>query len=166
MYPVKLGYSTAVARINALTTNGHHAEALVTSAFTAEKTLRRTLRQLIVSAGFPSTIADKIIGGLRGLDAVKNAWELYDPKHRKLTDLLAKPDWKALKDAAEMRNKLVHGERVYSPTACQQSAVAVLAALANVKSALDAEYGYSGWTAAKARRTSRLHTDPKVRIAP
>ena len=166
MYPVKLGYSTAISRINALTANGHHAEALVTSAFTAEKTLRRTLRQLVVSAGFPSRIADKVIGGFRGLEAVKNAWELYDPKHRKLTDLLAQVDWKALKEAAEMRNKLVHGERVYSLSACQQSTTSVLAALSNVKSKLDSEYGYSGWTAAKARRTSKLHIDPKVRIAP
>lgn len=97
MYPIKLGYSTALARINALTTDGHYAEALVTSAFTAEKTLRRTLRQIVISAGFPSRIADKIIGGLRGLEAIKNAWEIYDPKHRRLADLLAPTDWKALK---------------------------------------------------------------------
>lgn len=166
MYPVKLGFAVAVARINALITNGHHAEALVTSAFTAEKTLRRTLRQLAVSAGFSSNIADRIIGALRGLEAVKNAWAIYDPKHRRLTDMLPQSDWKALKDAAEMRNKLVHGERVYSLTACQQTAVSVLAALSNVKALLDTEYGYSGWTAAKARRTSRLHIDPKVRISP
>lgn len=166
MYPVKLGYSTAIARINSLIKNGYHAEALVTSVFTAEKTLRRTLRQLVISSGFPSRIADKIIGGLRGLEAVKNAWELYDPKHRKLTDLLDQPDWKALKDAAEMRNKLVHGERVYSVVACDQSTTSVLGALVNVKSKFESEYGYSGWTVAKARRKSRLHTDPKVRIAP
>jgi hypothetical protein len=134
VYPVKLGYSTAIQRINALTINGHHAEALVTSAFTAEKTLRRTLRQLVVSAGFPSQIADKIISNLRGLEAVKSVWEFYDPKHRKLTDLLAQADWKALKDAAEMRNKLIHGERVYSLSACEQITISVLDALSRVKS--------------------------------
>jgi hypothetical protein len=61
MYPVKLGYNTAKKRIDELTQNGHHSESLVTSVFTAEKTIRRTLRQLIVSAGFKSTIANKII---------------------------------------------------------------------------------------------------------
>lgn len=166
MYPVRLGYATATARIGTLIQNGHDAEALVTSMFTAEKTLRRTLRQLVVSAGFMSTMADKIVGGLRGLDAVKNAWELYDPKHRKLTDLIAQADWKAFKDAAEMRNKLVHGERVYSLAECRQNANDVLTALANVKAALDTEYGYSGWTTARSRRASQLHKDPKVRIAP
>jgi hypothetical protein len=166
MYPVSLGYSTAVALIGALIQNGHDAEALVTSVFTAEKTLRRTLRQIVVSAGFPSSIADKIVGGLRVLDAVKNAWELYDPKHRKLTDLLSAADWKAFKDAAEMRNKLVHGERVYSRPACKQRANDVLAALASVKNVLDFEYNYSGWTKARARKTSYLHKDPKVRISP
>ncbi|WP_018607183.1 hypothetical protein [Uliginosibacterium gangwonense] len=166
MYPVSLGYSTAVARITALLQNGHDAEALVTSVFTAEKTLRRTLRQLVVSAGFPSSIADKIVGNLRGLDAVKNAWELYDPKHRKLADILQAPDWKVFKEAAEMRNKLVHGEKVYALAVCRKTANDVLAALTNVKSTLDTEYNYSGWTKALSRRTSRLHVDPKVRIAP
>ena len=34
--------------------NGHHPEALVSCAFTVEKTLRRTLREIVVSAGFAS----------------------------------------------------------------------------------------------------------------
>lgn len=165
MYPVSLGFSTAIEQINALTNNGHHAEALVTSVFTVEKTLRRTLRQLIVSAGFPSRIADKMICGFRGLDAVKNAWEFYDPKHRKLTVILAQSDWAKLKEAAEMRNRLVHGERVYSIEACKQKTFSVLTSLTQLKSILDHEYGYSGWTSAKSRRNSKLHTDPKVRIA-
>ena len=41
MYPVKLGYAEAVQRINALIAHGHDAEALITTAFTVEKTLRR-----------------------------------------------------------------------------------------------------------------------------
>lgn len=43
MYPVSIGYAGAIQRINDLMSNGHHAEALVTTAFTVEKTLRRTL---------------------------------------------------------------------------------------------------------------------------
>lgn len=165
MYPVRLGYTTAVARIHLLLQDGHDAEALVTSVFTAEKTLRRTLRQLVISAGFISRIADKVVGGLRGLEAVKNSWELYDPKHRKLTDLLAPEHWKVFKDAAEMRNKLVHGERVYSVATYRQTTTDVLAALEAVKAILDSEYGYSGWTTARSRRTSQLHRDPKVRMS-
>lgn len=164
MYPVRLGYSTAIARINELLSNGHDAEALVTAVFTAEKTLRRTLRQLVVSAGFISTIADKIIGNLRGFDSLKNSWEIYDPNHRKLTDLITPADWKVFKDASEMRNKLIHGERVYSLIACRKSANDVLVALNNVKSFFDTEYGYSGWAIARSRRSSELHKDPKVRL--
>ena len=93
MYPVKIGYAGAIGRIGALTANGHHAEALVTTTFTVEKTLRRTLRQLVVSAGFPSQIADKVVGSLRGLEAIKGAWEIYDPRHRKLTELVSTGDW-------------------------------------------------------------------------
>jgi hypothetical protein len=47
MYPVTIGYAGAVQRINDLISNGHNAEALVTTAFTVEKTIRRTLRQLL-----------------------------------------------------------------------------------------------------------------------
>jgi hypothetical protein len=37
MYPVRLGYDTAVTRIRRLMRNDHHAEALITSVFTVEK---------------------------------------------------------------------------------------------------------------------------------
>jgi hypothetical protein len=166
MYPVTLGYESATARIGSLLSSGHETEALVTVAFTTEKTLRRTLRQIIVSAGFISRIGDKLVGGLRGLDAIKNGWELYDPHHRKLTDLIAPTDWKQVKLAAEMRNKLVHGERVYSVSDCRDAAEKTLIALNNIKNTLDAEYGYSGWAKAKSRRVTKLHLNPIIRIAP
>ena len=165
MYPVRLGYTTALDRINALTANGHHAEALVTSVFTVEKTLRRTLRQLVVSAGFVSKMADRVVGSLHGLESVKDAWELYDPKHRKLTNLITPADWKRIKDASAMRNKLIHGERVYALAACLESTKGVLVALGTIKELFGAEYAYSGWESAKSRRVSKLHRDPKVRIA-
>ncbi|WEK43282.1 MAG: hypothetical protein P0Y64_18505 [Candidatus Sphingomonas colombiensis] len=134
----------------------------MTTVFTVEKTLRRTLRQLIVSAGFSSAMADKLIGSLRGLNALKEAWELYDPRHRKLTTLIQAADWKSFKDAVEMRNNLVHGVRVYNLSDCQRQATETLNALNNAKSFLNGEYGYSGWTTASRRITGRLHQDPKI----
>jgi len=160
MYPVTIGYAGAVQRITDLMNNGHHAEALVTTAFTVEKTLRRTLRQIVVSAGFRSTIAEKIVKDLRGLDAIKKAWELYDPAHRTLPAIVGDADWKTFQDTATMRNKLVHGERVYKLAECQQQATDALAALNRVKAALDREYSFSGWDKLKVRKTSRLHVDP------
>ena len=162
MYPVSIGYAGAVARINALLINGHDAEALVTAVFTAEKTLRRTLRQLIVSAGFSSNIADKIVRRLNGVFAVADAWELYDPRNRKLTTVIAPVDWQTFREAAEMRNQLVHGTRVYDLAECRNRAASVLSALSSVKTALDREYGYSGWTPHSVRRKAQLHNSPKV----
>lgn len=160
MYPVSIGYTGATQRITGLIENGHHAEALVTTAFTVEKTLRRTLRQIVVSAGFRSTIADKIVKDLRGLDAIKKAWELYDPNHRTLHTIVGNADWKTFQDTATMRNKLIHGERVYKLAECQQQATDALAALNRVKAVLDQEYSYSGWDKLKVRKNSRLHVDP------
>lgn len=160
MYPVAIGYAGAVERITKLTDNGHHAEALVTTAFTVEKTLRRTLRQIVVSAGFRSTIADKIVKDLRGLDAIKKAWELYEPKHRTLPAIVGDDDWKIFQRAATMRNKLVHGVRVYKLADCQQQATDALTALDRLKATFDREYHYSGWDRLTVRKKSRLHVAP------
>lgn len=166
MYPVRLGYDTAVKRIRKLITNGHHPEALVTSMFTVEKTLRRTLRQIVVSAGFASKHADKLVGGLRGLDALKKAWELYEPNNTQLSSIIREADWRVFKDAAEMRNKMVHGERTYELETCKRDAEKVLDALDRVKNDFDNRYGYSGWTTLTGRVRSKLHADPKVKINP
>ena len=133
MYPVRLGYDAAVKRIRKLMKNGHHPEALVTSMFTVEKTLRRTLRQIVVSAGFASKYADKIVGNLRGLDALKKAWELYEPNHVQLLSIIPQADWQTFKAAAEMRNKMVHGERVYELETCRKEAEEVLDSTRQVK---------------------------------
>ena len=42
MYSVSLGFESAIARIQSLLDSNFTSEALVTSVFTAEKTLRRT----------------------------------------------------------------------------------------------------------------------------
>lgn len=165
MYPVSLGFEAAVSRISNLLQSGHETESLVTCAFTVEKTLRRTLRQLIVSSGFVSKVADRVVGGYRGLEAIKNNWDIYDPSHKKLLDIISSNDWKVVKHSAEMRNKLVHGERVYSVATCSVAAEEAILAMRNIKNSLESEYGYSGWTVASSRKKSMLHSDPKVRIS-
>ena len=164
MYPVRLGYNEASSRIRILFDNGHYSEALVTSVFTVEKTLRRTLKQLVVSAGFRSKIANKIMKGFRGLEAIKSAWETYDPVHRHLTEVILENDWRIVKKASVMRNKMIHGEQVFDQLTCKEETVQVLAALNNINSTLNQEYGYSGWERVATRAKSNLHNDPKVTI--
>lgn len=166
MYPVRLGYKAAVSRINRLMKNGHYPEALVTSMFTVEKTLRRTLRQIVVSAGFMSKKADKIVGNLKGLDAIKKSWELYEPNSKKLTELISPEDWKQFRNTATMRNKMIHGERVYNLETCKNEAAKVLLALDRLKTNFDELYGYNGWETFARRAKSQLHSDPKVKIEP
>jgi len=164
MYPVKLGYDGAVTRIEALLTNGHSAEALVTTAFTVEKTVRRTLKQLVISAGFTSRSADQILKGLRGFAALRQAWRLYDPRERDFGQVVPPGTLGSIERTAEMRNKLVHGERVYDLEECAAQTRLALAALGSIKTSFDAEYGYSGWTVGKKRLAARLHVDPKVKV--
>ncbi|MEA1928870.1 MAG: hypothetical protein U9N73_11755 [Candidatus Auribacterota bacterium] len=94
MYPVSLGYEEAKKRINTLSKNGHYAEALLTSVFTIEKTLRRTLKQLIVSTGFPSKLAEKYIRGVGGITRINNSWIYFDPGHRTLPEIISNSNWR------------------------------------------------------------------------
>jgi hypothetical protein len=163
MYPVRLGYTQAVSRIQKLMKNGHHPEALVSCAFTVEKTLRRTLREIVVSAGFASKQADKIVRGCNGLEALKRNWEIYDPNNKALTDIVPKTDWAQFRKVATMRNKMVHGERVYELATCKTESKVTLVALDRLKNSFDQLYGYSGWTTYSRRIKHTLHSDPKVR---
>ena len=165
MYPLKLGYDAAKKRIDSLTKNGHHSESLVTSVFTAEKTIRRTLRQLMVSAGFKSSIVNKMIRRLNGINQLIDAWELYDPKHRKLTEIVAPIDIQTIKEAASKRNRLIHGEQVFKLDLCKDQTRKVLESLDKIKDIFDNEYNYSGWAKISTRKVSKLHIDPKIRIS-
>lgn len=163
MYPVKLGYPEAVKRVRALLKNGHDAEALLTAMFTVEKTLYRTLRQLVVSAGFPSVQADTLMGRFRGIESIKQVWVCFDPHNEPLFKFVKSSALKVIADAQTMRNKMVHGSAVYKVEDCKNTALEVLDALDTLRSALNDRYGFDGWTPMKRRIKSTLHADPRVK---
>jgi hypothetical protein len=163
MYPVKLGYTEAVKRVRSLLKNGHDAEALLTSMFTVEKTLYRTLRQLIVSAGFPSSQADTLMGRFRGIENIKQVWACFDPKNEPLSKFIPQTTLKIVMDAQTMRNNMVHGKSVYKLADCRDGAKDVLKALDSIRSLLESRYGCDGWSVARRRIKNTLHADPRVK---
>jgi hypothetical protein len=162
MYSVKLGYNDAIKRINALSKNGHEAEALLAVSFTTEKTIRRTFKQLIVSAGFKSTVADQLLRRIKGLQATKDSWEIFEPHHYKLPTIIGENNWGIIHKTAEMRNQLVHGTRVFELKTCRSQTSDALSALDQTKNAFKTNYGFDGWTNLSSRKVSKLHADPKV----
>ena len=164
MYPVKLGYSEAVKRIRKLLENEHEAEALVTAMFTVEKTLYRTLRQLVLSSGFPSVQADVLMEKFRGIENLKKVWSCFDPKHEALAKFVLQSTLKSISDAQTMRNKLAHGSAVYNLVDCKDTSEELLDALDDLRTTLDARYGFDGWATMKRRIKSTLHADPRVKI--
>ena len=162
MYPVRLGLKTALARIARLQKNGHHSEALVTSIFTLEKICRRTLKELVVSAGFTSKAATTLLNGFNGFEKMKNVWPCFDPEGQSLPELFGDQDWGHIKESVKMRNKLVHGARAYDLAICEAQTTLVVQALKNIESKFQTNYGYSGWRNNSIRRVSRLHADPKI----
>ena len=163
MYPPTLGFEQAKQRIKSLVDNGFYSEALVTSAFTAEKMLRRTLRQIIVSAGFTSKHADELLSN-SGLQAMKKQWVVYEPNHKTLVQIVGNDIWQKIEKTSQMRNKLIHGVRTYKDEDCKKNVEDTLDAIFKIKQILDRRYGYSGWSRLAIRRKSKLHFDPKVRI--
>lgn len=163
MYPVKLGYPEAVKRVRALLKSGYHAEGLLTAMFTLEKTLYRTLRQLMVSAGFPSKQADVLMSRFRGIENIKQVWVCFDPKNEPLSSFIAQGTLKTVMDAQTMRNDLVHGKAVYDLSDCRDTAKEVLDALDEIRTLLDSRYGFDGWSPIKKRIKSTLHADPRIK---
>lgn len=164
MYPLRTPYQKIRSRLKNLISDGYPAEALVTSIFTAERLLRRTLIQMIISAGFTTENAFKIAGRLNGIQAIKDSWPLYDPRGRALVDILGNSNWQVIYDAAKMRNDMVHGSVTHGHAKCKRTALRVIETLDRIKERLFNVYGYHGWGGLKKRTVSALHTNPKISI--
>lgn len=158
MYPVSLGFDAAEQRIQELIKNGHHAEALVTSVFTFEKTLRRSLRFCAVSRGFTSEHAGILFKNM-GFNQLKEVWPCFERNHRSLSDFVG-DKWQYVTPAVTMRNKLAHGERVYKLTECKSAAMNVLDANKDFRDKLISVVEFDGWRRLSVRRKSALQWLP------
>lgn len=165
MYPVRLGIDKAKSRINRLFDNGHHAEALLTSVFTFEKTIHRTLKQLIVSAGFRNKDADKLLKQFQGFNSQQKVWACFDPNGKTLPNIIGNNHWQHVSKAVKMRNNLVHGSQAYKLDLCREMTENMLMLIGQTVSAFRAEYNYDGWSTVSVRRKSTLHSDSKVKSA-
>ena len=167
MYPVKLGFNTAAKRIQSLIQHGHHAEALVTSVFTLEKTIRRSLRLAIISRGFTGKQADQLLDR-KGFEDLKNLWDVFEKNHNSLPKFVGNQHWQFVPEAVRRRNQLVHGGRVYSLAECKLYAEHTLEAIRILRERVIADYGSThgqgrkgagsrGWNGIQNKqRTTRL----------
>lgn len=159
MYPVKLGFEEATRRARGLLSNGHDAEALVSAVFTIEKTLRRSLRFVIVARGFTSSQADGIINRA-GLQEVRRLWGIFAPEEAAYDQLLSVQQRHSLDKLATMRNRLVHGQRAYKLSECRSSAQQALSLLSDLRGNLLRTLGADGWSRLPVRRKPSLQWMP------
>lgn len=155
MYPVKLGFDEALRRIDSLIANGHKAEALVTTVFTFEKTIKRALKCMAIRRGFTSQHAD-ILFKNSGFKNLQDFWPAFDPHGESLNKILGNQAWQHVPGAVTMRNKLVHGERVYNLVDCEKQAKLVLVTLKSLQTELKTRIGFDGWSRIPVRRKSAL----------
>jgi hypothetical protein len=158
MYPVTLGFSQAEARILELLANGHSAEALLTCVFTFEKTLRRALKYCIIARGFTSKQSEEVLGQ-RGFQQLVKLWPCFAPQHQTLPAFVGKK-WQYVQPAVTMRNKLVHGERVFDLADCNTAATQMLGALNDFRTQLQTNVSFDGWSRIPIRRKGRLSWYP------
>lgn len=155
MYPVSLGYAEAERRISRLLENGHYAEALVTVFFTIEKTLKRTLIFSAIRRGFTSKQAQDLFGRSSFKD-LKEMWHLFYKEPIGLPDLFSGSSWQHICKAQEMRNRLVHGQRVFKLDECHSRAQALLAVHRELREKLMNDIGFDGWSRLPTRRKCAL----------
>ena len=162
MYRTQLTYRQVRARLEKLITDGYPCEALVTSVFTAERMLRRTLVRLAVSAGFTSEQALRLVAGLGEIEAVEEVWSLLDPNERALVDVIGTANWRIVREAVKTRSDMANGLFPISLRQCTRRAHDLIGALDHTGAQLRNVYGYDGWGVHRKRHVSALHTDPKV----
>ena len=98
MYSLRWSYKKVRQRLDALPSRILPSEAYMLTVFMVEKILRRTLLQLIVSAGFTTEQALDISNNIRGLDAIKNNWVHFDPNNCPLAEIVDNSDGQVIKE--------------------------------------------------------------------
>ena len=155
MYPVSLGYDEAMRRIKQLLKNGHDAEALLTSVFTFEKTVRRMLRFYAVRRGFTSK-QSAILFSKMGFHQLKDVWPCFEAQNRNLSAMVGEQIWHKVLAAVSMRNKIVHGEQVFNLATCRTEAENVLAALDSLRNNVLRDVKFDGWSRLPVRVKPRV----------
>lgn len=155
MYPVSLGFEEAVRRIEKLLKNGHAAEALVTSVFTLEKTVRRSLKLAILARGFSLKQSDRLVEG-KGFKELREYWDIFEKNHRPLPEFIGNVDWQFVPEVVTMRNKLVHGQKVYKLSECEIYTKHILNALKRLHANVKKEYGKDPWVRISGRIKPKL----------
>jgi hypothetical protein len=155
MYPTRIGFQSVIERINQLRTNGHSAEALVTSIFTLEKLIRRSLRVALISRGFTSSQVERLLKR-KGFKDLNEMWDIYDRKFEKLSTILGQPLWTHMNRAVEMRNQMVHGNRVFDLNVCENYTVHVVEALEQLHKEITRRFERDPWQKMKIRKVPQL----------
>ncbi len=162
MYSLQASFDEVLSRVERLLRDGYPCEALVTSVFTVERILRRTLVQLAVSAGFTHEQALQLVAGLGGIQTLARVWSFYDPQGRTLVEVIGKASWQIVRQAVKMRDEMAAGLFVYALRRCDRRTRDLISALEDIRKRFRAVYGYDGWISYSKRRRSALHADPKV----
>ncbi len=155
MYPISKGYGEVITRLDALSNNGHHAEALLASVFAMEKTVRRSLRYCMLNRGFTSVQCDKLLER-KGFKDMTGYWPVFDKEHRSLPDFIGQNTWQHVPKAVKMRNDMVHGARVFNLTECRDATLEVRRALDVLRNQSIAELSCDPWSTLPSKRKSSL----------
>ena len=155
MYPVKQSFVEVDNQLNALINNGHHSEALLASVFTMEKTIRQTLRFCALNRGFTSKQCDQIFRNM-GFNDMTRVWPVFERDYRTLPEFVGNNVWQFVPEAVTMRNKMVHGSRVYSLSDCLDKARRVKNAIEVLRNTAMQDLGCDPWNRLPGKKKTSL----------
>ena len=155
MYPVKQGFAEVDNRLNALISNGHHGEALLASVFVMEKTIRRTLRFCALNRGLTSMQCDRLFQNM-GFKDMTRAWPVFERDYRTLPEFIGNNVWQHVPEAVTMRNKMVHGDRVYNLSYCRDKAQKVKDAIEVLRNTAMQDLGCDPWHRLPGKKKTSL----------
>ena len=131
------------------------SETFVHAACTIEKLIRREMLHLVMQKNEGFTLEQALAfmnkprNQLREFGKLRSQWKNYDPRGRTLKNVLGKEACEVIEDAAQKRNKLVHGlahepQKVYAKLRDD-----LLDLLPKIHKRFSQEYRFGGWKGLK-----------------
>lgn len=91
-----------------------------------------------------------------GFRDMTEAWPVFEKDHRTLPVFIGNHIWQHVPEAVTMRNKMVHGARVYQLAECKEKAELVQKAMEALRNKSITDLGCDPWTQLPGRTKSSL----------
>ena len=91
-----------------------------------------------------------------GVKDMKRVWPVFERKYITLCEFIGENVWQHVPEAVIMRNKIVHGSRVYSLSDCRDKALRVKIAIEVLSNTAMQDLGCDPWSRLPRKKKTSL----------